>query len=98
MYLEKDSSMKILKLFLLVTFVLWADFKLDIPNDNEQFYKKVASVFVQPLYRPINTARFEDIHGTEMSLEIRQSIEEFLPIYLSTKSPLCKNYDKNYSQ
>lgn len=87
--------MKIIKLLLLLTFGLWADFKLDIPNENEEFYKEVASVFVQPLYRPINTSRFEDMNGTEMSFEMKESIEAFLPIYLSTKSPLCKNY-KNY--
>ncbi len=87
--------MKIIKLLLLFTFGLWADFKLDIPNENEEFYKEVASVFVQPLYRPINTSRFEDMNGTEMSFEMKESIEAFLPIYLSTKSPLCKNHE-NY--
>jgi len=33
MFYEKENSMKIVKLFLLLTFVLWADFKLDISND-----------------------------------------------------------------
>jgi len=91
---RRIGYMNIVKLFLLFTFVLWSDFKSDIPN-NEQFYKEVANVFVQPLYRPINTARFEDMNGTDMSFEMRQSIEEFLPIYLSTKAPLCKDND-NY--
>ena len=100
MYLQKDNSMKILRLFLLFTFGLWADFKLDISNDvnvsnNKEFYKEVATVFVQPLYRPINTAKFEEMNASEMSLEMKESIEEFLPIYLSTQSPLCKR-NKDY--
>ena len=88
--------MKIIKLFLLLCLGVWADSKLDISNpNNENFYTQVAYVFVQPLYQPINTARFEDMNGTEMSQEMRQSIKEFLPIYLSTESPLCK-HDDNY--
>ena len=92
--------MKIVKLFLVLTFSLWSDFKLDISNDvnvsnNKKFYKEVATVFVQPLYRPINTAKFEEMNASEMSLEMRESIEEFLPIYLSTESPLCKR-NKDY--
>ena len=86
--------MKIIKLLLLLTFALWSDFKLDIPN-NKEFYKEVSRVFVQPLYRPINTAKFEEMNASAMSLEMRESIEAFFPIYLSTQSPLSER-NKDY--
>jgi len=82
--------MKIIKLFLLLSLGLCAN--ISVNTNNEIFYEEVRKVFTQPLYRPINTARFEDMNGTEMSLEMRESIEKFLPIYLNSQSPLSKRY------
>ena len=88
--------MKIIKLFLLLSFGLWAEQNFVISNENNNiFYKEVSRVFVKPLYQPINSARFEDMNASDMSLEMRESIEEFLPIYLNTQSPLRKR-NKDY--
>ena len=87
--------MRIFKLFLLLSLVVWAEFKLDVSNENTYFYKEVANVFAKPLYRSINSSSFEDMNGSEMSVKMKESIEAFLPIYLNTKSPLCTNH-KNY--
>lgn len=46
--------MKILKLFLVLMVVVWADFK-NIPHSNQLFYTEASKVFTLPLYRLIKT-------------------------------------------